>query len=301
MEESAGVMSLRSMTGYGRGVAVGEGVTVTVELSSVNRKQLDIALSLPRGLNLLEARISEEVHGTITRGRVTVDLSIDWSGEARRKAVRMDTELAAAYVRVLRNAAEELGVSSDLDIQTLAALPDVMHYARPQEDIERVWRVMKKALVKALKDLNDMRGREGRSLQKDLQERLRSLGTQVEAIRKRAPQVVARYRRTLIQRLKEADLELERNDERLMKEIALFADRSDISEELTRLESHLKQARRMTRSKEATGRSLDFLAQEMFREINTVGSKANDTAILQRVVDFKAELERIREQVQNVE
>ncbi len=294
-------MSLRSMTGYGRGVAAGEGITVTVELSSVNRKQFDVVVSLPRGMQLLEARIAEEVHGGVTRGRVTVDVSLDWSGAARRKAVRIDEDLAAAYVRVLRKAARELDLEDNVDIRSIAALPDVMHYARPQEDIEQVWRVMKKALTKAVTDLNTMRAREGRALQSDMQARLKQLSAGVSAIRKRAPQVVTRYRRRLTQRLTEAGIEWDGNDDRLLREIALFADRSDISEELTRLDSHLKQSRQMTRSKEATGRSLDFLAQEMFREINTIGSKANDTPILQRVVDFKAELERIREQVQNIE
>lgn len=294
-------MSLRSMTGYGRGAASGEGVTVGVEISTVNRKQLDVTLSLPRGMNLLEARITEEVHGAVTRGRVMVDVSIEWSGTARRKAVRIDTDLAAAYVRVLREAAVALNVKDDLGIHVLAGMPDVLHFARPQEDIERVWRIMHKALIKSLAALNEMRRREGAALQRDIQGRLKTLESQLAAIRKRAPHVVKRYRQVLKERLADAGVAWEQGDDRLLREIVLFTDRSDISEELTRLDSHLKQARRMTRSKEATGRSLDFLAQEMFREINTIGSKANDTLILQRVVDFKAELERIREQVQNVE
>lgn len=294
-------MSLRSMTGYGRGSASAEGVTVGVEISSVNRKQLDVVLSIPRGMNLLEARISEEVHTALTRGRVTVDISIEWSDAARRKAVRVDTELASAYVTTLREAARTLKVQDDLSIQALVGMPDVLHFARPQEDIERVWRVLQKALRKALLAFNEMRSREGRALQRDLQGRLNILGEHVTTIRRRAPSVVRRYRRTLKERLTDAGVHWEQGDDRLLREIALFADRSDISEELTRLDSHLKQARKMTRSKEATGRSLDFLAQEMFREINTIGSKANDTHILQRAVDFKAELERIREQVQNIE
>jgi len=294
-------MSLRSMTGYGRGAASGEGVMIAVELSSVNRKQLDVSLSMPRGMNILEARVTEAVHGAITRGRVMVDVSMEWSGSARRKAVRIDTELAEAYVRVLREAAVTLDVKDDLGIHVLAGMPDVLHFARPQEDIERVWRVMAKALTKALHSLNAMRSREGRSLQRDIQDRLKILDSQLALIRERAPLVVERYRDLLKQRLGEAGVAWDPGDDRLLREIVLFTDRSDISEEVTRLDSHLKQARRMTRSKEATGRSLDFLAQEMFREINTIGSKANDTLILQRVVDFKAELERIREQVQNIE
>ena len=290
------------MTGYGRGHASGTGMTVNAEMSSVNRKQLDVVCSLPRGMQLLEARVHETVQGALTRGRVMVDVSIEWTGPARRKAVRLDEELAGAYVRTFRQAAQRLGVPDDIGIQAIAALPDVLHFARPQEDIERVWQVMQKALRKALLDLQAMRRREGRALQQDLLARLERLEQFLAHIRREAPRVVQSYRRRLQDRLAEAGVSgaLERDD-RLLREIALFADRCDISEELTRLDSHLKQARRMARSKQATGRSLDFLAQEMFREINTIGSKANDSAILQQGVEFKAELERIREQVQNIE
>jgi len=294
-------MSLRSMTGYGRGSATGNGLTVTVEISSVNRKQLDVVLSMPRGMNVLEARITETLHGAISRGRVMIDVSIDWSGGARRRAVRIDTELAEAYVRSLREAARKLNVQDDISLQSLVALPDVLHFARPQEDLEAAWTVLQKALIKAVTQLNQMRRREGLALSKDLVSRIRLLERRVAAIRKLAPGVVRHYREQLKARLAEAGVDWQASPDRLLKEIALYADRCDISEELTRLDSHLQQAKAMTSSKEATGRSLDFLAQELFREINTVGSKANHSGILQQVVEFKAELERMREQVQNIE
>lgn len=294
-------MSLFSMTGYGRGSASGEGLTASVEISSVNRKQLDIVFSLPRGMTAMEARIADVIREGIHRGRIMVDVSIEWTGAARRKAVHIDVELAAAYVSALRGAADALGVKDDTSVQTIAALPDVLHFARPQEDIEQVWRIARKALQKALTDLNTMRRREGQALQRDLQGRLHDLRETLAMIRKQVPNVVAHYRDGLRERIASAGVDLAGADDRLLREIALFADRSDISEEITRLDSHLKQARQMTRSKTATGRSLDFLAQEMFREINTIGSKANDTQILQHGVAFKTELERIREQVQNVE
>jgi uncharacterized protein (TIGR00255 family) len=294
-------MSLRSMTGYGRGVARGQGMTATVEISTVNRKQCDISVSLPRGLQLLEARVTEAVAEVVRRGRVMVDISLEWSGTAQQQAVRVNMPLATAYVRSLRQAAQALKVVDDISIHRIASLPDVLQFARPQEDAERSWGVLEKALAKALRDLDAMRRREGKALQQDLQQRLRLLGQSVAAIRRQAPGVAKRYRAQLLQRLDEAGVSRNELGDRLMKEIAFFADRSDISEELTRLDSHLAQAREMTRSKEATGRSLDFLAQEIFREINTIGSKANAVGIQQQAVLFKTELERIREQVQNIE
>ncbi len=294
-------MALRSMTGYGRGVASGEGLTATAEISSVNRKQLDVICSAPRGMNILEARIAEEVQRIVSRGRVTVDISIEWSGAFRRKAVRIDKELAGAYVKTLRETAKEFSLQDEISLDTLLSLPDVLHFARPQEDIERVWRILKKALRTALRGLEQMRKTEGKALQKDVHDRLDRLTSLLRAIQKRAPHVVKRYRRQLKERLHSAGISAEVNDERLLREIVLFADRSDIQEETTRLDSHLVQSYRRIRDSAATGRSLDFLAQEMFREINTIGSKAHDARILQYVVEFKTELERIREQVQNIE
>ena len=293
-------MSLRSMTGYGRGQAALQGTSIVVEISAVNRKQLDVICSLPRGMQVLEARITEAVQTVVTRGRLTIDVSIAWSGRARRRAVRIDEDLAAAYVSASRRTARALAIEDDVSMRDVLALPGVLHMAQPQEDIEQVWRVMERALKGALRHLDRMRRAEGRALQKDVQLRLNLLCACGKRIRQRAPEVAATYRHRLKKRLQDAGVAW-RDDERLVREVTLFADRSDIAEELTRLDSHLSQAKRMTRSTEATGRSLDFLAQELLREINTIGSKANDSSILQEVVAFKAELERIREQVQNIE
>jgi uncharacterized protein (TIGR00255 family) len=294
-------MSLRSMTGYGRGVAVGGGLSVTVEITTVNRKQLDVLIGLPRGLAVLESRVQEMVQQQISRGRVNVDLSVEWGKAARRKAVRVDESLAAAYVAALRGAAGRLRIEDRLDLTALMALPGVLQLEQPQERAEEVWRIGSKAVRQALRGLDGMRRREGQALQKDLQQRLDLLARFVQVIGKRAPQLVKQYRAKLKQRLADAGVALTQGDERLWREIVLFADRSDVTEELTRINSHLEQARRRLRAREATGRALDFLAQELFREINTIGSKAGDAAILEQVVEFKTELERIREQVQNIE
>jgi uncharacterized protein (TIGR00255 family) len=288
------------MTGYGRGSVSRHGMAVVVEISSVNRKQLDITQSLPRGLNHLEPRIADECARHLSRGRVSVDVQVKWSSRAKRESVRVDEDLVASYVSALRATAKKNALDNTLAVRDLLTLPDVLHFANPGEDLERVWTILKPALIVALKDLNRMRGREGRKLEQDLRTRLLILEKALSAIEKEAPLVAARYKKALWTRLEAAGYTA-LDDERLLREVVLFADKSDITEEITRLQSHVDQARKMTRSKEATGRAMDFLAQEMFREINTIGSKANDSEILRYVVSFKAELERIREQVQNIE
>jgi uncharacterized protein (TIGR00255 family) len=194
-----------------------------------------------------------------------------------------------------------LRLSDDLRLSQLITLPGVLHYEPLDDDIERVWPVMHKALNNAMEKLLVMRSREGVALRRDLDRRVKMLGGIVRRIRALAPHSAKRYREALESRLRQAGLGVSLDDERVVKEIVLFADKSDVTEEVTRLESHLGQARGLLRSGEPTGRALDFLSQEMNREINTLGSKANNPDIAAHVVSFKAELERMREQVQNVE
>jgi len=289
------------MTGYGRGESSAGGVKVVVELSSVNRRQFDMQLYIPKSLHVLEPRIHELIHEAISRGRIKGDISVTRSDRTRGSTMTVDEDLARSYARVLRKASRELDLRDDLSSSLLLSLPDVVRYQQATDDPEALWPVVGKALKRALKAFLDMRKHEGAALQADLEHRLGLLEGLCGRIRARAPCVVARYRDALLARLGEAGLIIERADERIMKDIVLFADRSDITEELTRLDSHIAQTRRLMRSKEAVGKSMDFMAQEMFREINTIGSKANDATILQQVVAFKTELERLREQVQNIE
>ncbi|HBA86252.1 MAG TPA: YicC family protein [Verrucomicrobia bacterium] len=294
-------MAFFSMTGFGRGTATIRGLRVEVELSSVNRKQLDILVNLPRYLAVLESRVHEKVHHALSRGRINVDFTVQRSSSSRAEAIRVDEELARVFVTDLKKAAARLGLKDDLGSSILLNLPDVVRYEQNGASAAACWPVLEKALDLALSDLVKMRAKEGVALQKDLRKRLACLKKTIGAIRTHAPGVISLYRKNLLSRLQQAGLAIEHPDERLLRELALFADRSDITEELTRLGSHLQQADDMMKSKEAVGRSFDFLVQEMFREINTVGSKANDGAILRQVVEFKAELERIKEQVQNIE
>lgn len=294
-------MSVRSMTGYGRGVSVRHGLKVEVELSSVNRKQLDLFLNLPKPLALLESRVQEELAGDVSRGRVTVDVAVHGSARQRREAIKVNTDIAAAYLDAFRKAANRLGVTDGVSMRDLIPLPGVLQTDPIEEDVETVWPVLQAALRKAIEGLLRMRSREGAKLARDLGGRLALMQGLLAGIRASASGVVARYRETLRSRIRAAMAELPVPEERIDREIVFFADKSDITEETTRLESHLAQARQMIRAKEPSGKSLDFLAQEMNREVNTIGAKANDASIASLVVSFKTELERFREQVQNVE
>lgn len=294
-------MRLRSMTGYGRGEASSKGTRVVVELSTVNRKQLDVQINLPRGLAVLDARVTEEVQGAVSRGRINGEIVVVHGERPLQESIQVNEELAAAYVKAIRGAADKLNLQDDLSVSNLLTLPNVVRFENPKVDPDEVWPVIVRALRQALKALVAMREQEGKALGADLEARLAALEANLVHVKARAPKVAETYRKGLFQRLKEAGVSVADADDRLLREVALFADRADICEELSRLESHLVQARKLMKGKSTTGKSLDFLAQEMFREINTIGSKANDSGIAQRVVLCKTELERFREQVQNVE
>ena len=293
-------MALKSMTGFGEGAASVPGIGVTVELSSVNRKQLDINVSLPRTLVTLDARVQGLVRAEFSRGRVSGVVRVDAS-EGAASVVTVDDKLAAEYVASIRQVAVTLGLADDLGAESISRLPGVVSVEQEKLDADLVGSVLDQAMAKALSGLSRMRAIEGEALGKDLYMRLGLLEDTVKTISTLSASVVADYRKKLFQRLEEAGLDDLASDERIVKEIALFADRCDISEELTRLDSHLAQAYDLLNSDEPVGRTLDFLCQELFREINTVGSKANEVEITRHVVGFKTELERIREQVQNVE
>ena len=288
------------MTGFGEGTASVGGISVVVELSSVNRKQLDININLPRNHAALDALVTERMRREFSRGRISGTIRIE-STEGTTTTVQIDEILAAQYIDAIRQTAQKLKLEDDLGAESLTRLPGLISTEQESLDPNQVSNVLEKALEKALRGLSRMRAVEGKALEKDLRERLTLLEELMNGIREAAPNVVKDYRKKLFQRLEEAGLDDLASDERIVKEVALFADRCDISEELTRLKSHLTQARKLLRSTEPVGRTLDFLCQELFREINTVGSKANEAKITRQVVAFKTELERIREQVQNIE
>jgi len=290
------------MTGYGRGECAQDGFKITVELSSVNRKQSEISVVLPRELEVLEAQLRDVINRSIARGRLTARVSLHAADGRMSAQVRLNAPLARAYVRELNRLAKELKLTGPVTLDLLARAPGVFETNQEMADAEDFWPAVEKALQQALATLLKMREREGAHLAKDLSTRISIMRKSAALVQKRSPEVQKRYREQLIQRIRSAGVEAPAvEDERLLKEIVYFADRSDISEELTRLQSHFQQFDDCLDSKEPVGRMLDFLAQEMNREVNTIGSKANDSLISRAVVTLKAELEKFREQAQNVE
>jgi uncharacterized protein (TIGR00255 family) len=293
---------MKSMTGYGRGECSQDGFKITVEVSSVNRKQMEIAINLPREMELLEAQARDVINRYIARGRLTVRVTLHSSAGNAAARMHLNTELAKAYARELTRLSKQLKLSGTVTLDHLVRAPGVFQTDEQIAEAEDFWPAVEKALKKALDGMLKMREREGQHLQKDLTERMSVMRKAAGQVQKQAPEVARRYRDQLVERIKSAGLDLPAaDDERLLKEIVYFADRSDISEELTRLQSHFQQFDDCLKSKEPVGRTLDFLAQEMNREINTIGSKANDSLVSREVVTLKAELEKFREQAQNVE
>jgi uncharacterized protein (TIGR00255 family) len=293
---------MKSMTGYGRGECSQDGFKVTVELSSVNRKQSEISVTLPREMELLEAPIRDQINRCVARGRLTVRVSLHAGASLTAARMHLNVPLAKAYARELSRLSRQLGLPGPVTLDHLARAPGVFQTDEELAVEEDFWPAVDKALRKALDGLLRMREREGEHLAQDLSKRVVVMRKATAKIQQRAPKVAERYREQLIERIKSAGLQAPSlEDERLIKEVVYFADRSDIAEELTRLQSHFQQFEDGRTSKEPVGRMLDFLAQEMNREINTIGSKANDSLISREVVTLKAELERFREQVQNVE
>jgi uncharacterized protein (TIGR00255 family) len=288
------------MTGYGRGEADVRGAKFSVELNSVNRKQSDIVINLPRDLAELEPRIRQAINENISRGRTNVIVSFHTGVDGARN-LALDTELARSYHEAMRALQKELNAPGEITINTVLQAPGVMRVPEQSLSAEEAWPAVDRALHIALADLIKMREREGKHLAKDLIHRLKAIRKNLKEVRALHPDVVKKYREALLERIEKAGLPIAATDERLLKEISFFADRSDVSEELTRLESHLAQFAHHLRRSEPVGRTLEFITQEIFRELNTLGAKANDAVISQRVVACKAELEKIREQVQNLE
>jgi uncharacterized protein (TIGR00255 family) len=289
---------MRSMTSYGRGTAAFSGRQVSVELSAVNRKQAEISLSLPRELIELDPRVRDEINAHLSRGRLTVSVALHSRGGGRGG---INLPAAQAYRKQIEALRRTLKLAGEITLEQILRGPGVLDAGAEEVDVEAVWPHVRKALQGALRRFVQMREREGKALAADLRRRADAIARHVREIDQLAPQVAAHHQAALLDRVTKAGLEIGSGDERLLKEIIFFADRSDISEELTRLQSHLAQFHSHLTGREPVGRTLDFLLQELFREINTIGNKANLLAISRIVVVVKTELEKLREQVQNIE
>jgi uncharacterized protein (TIGR00255 family) len=288
------------MTGYGRGEAGGHGYHFTLEIKSVNHRFMEVLVRLPKIYGIFEDRIRKVIQQDVRRGRIEVYLNITETQEKKR-LVKVDKDLVLSYDKTLKDLAAALNTAYEADIYQLAALPEVLQVEEPEIDFEILWELCSQALAQALEGFAAMRRLEGCKLTEDILGRLNFLSAEISRIAERSDQVVLDYQRRLQERLQVLLGDALLDEARMANEVAIFADRSSITEELVRLESHLLQSRAAFNNDEAIGRKLDFMIQEMNREINTIGSKANDLAISQIVVSLKSELEKVREQVQNIE
>lgn len=287
------------MTGYGRGQSGANGAQFSVELNSVNRKQSDVTVSLPRELAELEPRVRDAINARISRGRMNVVIACHHTASTARPSI--DIALARNYYEAMRDLQKDLNATGEISIDTVLRAPGVLRSSEEQASPQHSWTHIEAALTEALDELVKMREKEGKHLAKDLIHRLKVVRQSLRKIRQLHPGVIRKYRQALHERIQRAGIQVAIDDERLVKEVIFFADKSEISEEITRLESHFAQFAHALRKNEPVGRTLDFMTQEIYREFNTLGAKANDVEISQLVVVCKAEMEKIREQIQNIE
>ena len=291
---------MNSMTGFGAATAPLGGSSIRVEISGVNRKQTEIAVALPRAWADLETTIRETVAAAVSRGRVNVSVTLQQTPGAAG-VLALNRDKLAALQATLADAESTLGRSIETSLDSLLKLGIIAEETETELPIETIQAAAESALREALNAFITLRAQEGENMKQDLLARIGTLRKFREQLMNRAGGVATRHRELLLKRLAESGLPLPLDDERIIKEIALFADKCDVSEEMTRLESHLHQFEKICDKAEPVGRTLDFLCQEIFRELNTTGSKANDAELAQLVVTAKTELEKIREQVQNIE
>jgi uncharacterized protein (TIGR00255 family) len=293
-------MTIRSMTGFGRGEAA-SGMRVWVaEVRSVNNRYLDIKIKLPRGYAPLEEKVRQLVMASHGRGRV--DLFVAVSGDfSDLEEVKVNLPLARAYFDGLQEIAREFSCANPLTAQSLAAYPEVLIREQRDEDLDQVWPLVEQAVGDALAACTAMRTQEGEALATDLNSRLAFFAETVAAIEIGVPELVRQRRHTLQERLEKLLGNVQLDQARLAQEVALMADKTDVTEEIVRLRSHLEQFGRFLEESGGVGRKLDFLIQEFLREVNTLAAKITDAAVAHRSVELKSELEKIREQVQNIE
>ena len=291
---------VRSMTGFGRCEQVTSSHAVIVEIKSVNHRYFEFSSRVPRGYGFLEEKLKSYLQTKISRGKVDVYVSYETleDGEVQ---VQVNHDPASGYVAALHELARRYGVKEDLSATALSRYPDVLTVHRSPEDEEKVWGIVRGVLDEALASFLSMRETEGARLKEDVLRRAETILSIVSKIEERSPQTVEEYRAKLQARLNEMLADVKLDEQRILTEAAIFADKVAVAEETVRLRSHFTQFSNMLESGEAVGRKLDFIVQEMNREANTIGSKASDSAIAYMVVDIKAEIEKIREQIQNIQ
>ena len=291
---------IKSMTGYGKSEQTIDSLNVTVEIKSVNHRYFEFSARVPREYGFLEEKLKKYCNSLITRGKVECYVSVE-DLEEREMEVNVNETLAAGYVKALKELSERFGLKDDISAVTLSRYPDVITLHKASEDEERIWNAVKTVAETAVSKFIEMRETEGSKLRGDILSRADYIIECVEFIEGRSPETVREYNEKLKQRMKELLGDAAVDEQRLLNEAAIYADKIAVDEETVRLRSHISQLREFMNSSEAIGRKLDFLVQEINREANTIGSKAQDVDIAKKVIAIKAEVEKIREQVQNIE
>ena len=291
---------IKSMTGYGKSEQTIDSLNVTVEIKSVNHRYFEFSARVPREYGFLEEKLKKYCNSLITRGKVECYVSVE-DLEEREMEVNVNETLAAGYVKALKELSERFGLKDDISAVTLSRYPDVITLHKASEDEERIWNAVKTVAETAVSKFIEMRETEGCKLRGDILSRADYIIECVEFIEGRSPETVREYNEKLKQRMKELLGDAAVDEQRLLNEAAIYADKIAVDEETVRLRSHISQLRDFMNSSEAIGRKLDFLVQEINREANTIGSKAQDVDIAKKVIAIKAEVEKIREQVQNIE
>ena len=291
---------IKSMTGYGSAKGTVEGLEITVELKSVNNRYLDTSVRLPRSFLFAEEAIKSEVQSHISRGKVDVFISVD-SSAAGDMTVKVNEPLLRGYIEAIRHISEEYSLANDMTALSVSHFPDVLSVEKKDLDAEAISAGICAIAEEALRDFDAMRQREGAKLRDDVLSRLETIDRLVSAVETEAPKTVAEYRKRLEQKMQEVLGATGIDENRILAEAAIFADHIAVDEETVRLRSHMSQLTTMINGNSPTGRKIDFLIQEFNREANTIGSKCQNSQIAHVVVDLKSEIEKIREQIQNIE
>ena len=291
---------LKSMTGFGRAVAETDGYVITVELKSVNHRYFEFSSRVPRQYGFLEEKLKSFINSKVSRGKVDCFVGIEALNTEAADVVVNNT-LASAYVKALKEISANYELKEDFGAYSVSRFPDVLVVKKSEEDEEALWLRVKSVCEEAIEKFNNMRICEGEKLYNDIKSRGEHIIETVSFIEERSPKTVKEYNDKLVQRVYELIGDASLDEQRIIQEVAIYADKVAVAEETVRLRSHIDQLNQFLDSDEPIGRKMDFLIQEINREANTIGSKANDVEIARKVVDIKAEVEKIREQVQNVE
>ena len=291
---------IKSMTGYGRAQQLVDGMNITVEIKSVNHRYFEFSSKLSRTYGFLDEKLKSFFNGRLTRGKMECYVSIE-AVEEPDTVISLNHSLVQGYINAYKELAETYGLENDIKISDISRVGDIFSVRKQAADEERIWAAVSVVAEEALNGFVSMREREGARLRADVLSRLDEIIGNVEFIEERSPQTVAEYNEKLLGRLRELLADAHIDEQRILTEAAIFADKIAVAEETVRLRSHISQLRLFLDSSEAIGKKMDFLVQELNREANTIGSKAQDVEIARRVVSIKAEIEKIREQIQNIE